>query len=147
MLGFLEDPAASTFMKPRIGSEIVTSRRQNAVGHWSIDVTRGESYPNPRGGSIVGGRYLLRDQRVEGRIIGAINVTILRKGAGKEMAIMSNIVVDPGYRRQGVATALIEEVVVDHPRVRLDSSMTEDGAALFGYAAQANESPPRRPKP
>ncbi|MFK4705719.1 ribosomal protein S18 acetylase RimI-like enzyme [Roseateles asaccharophilus] len=147
MLGFLEDPAGSTFMRARIGAEIVTSRRQSTVPHWSIYVTRGESYPNPRGGSIVGGRYLLRNQQADGKIIGAINVTILRKGAGKEQAIMSNIVVDPGYRRQGVATALIEQVVADHPRVLLDSAMTEDGAALFGYAKSVNEATPRRPRP
>lgn len=141
MLQFLEDPGMP-FMTRRIGHEIVVGKR--SVTNGFIQVTRGDCHPAPGGCQVTGGRYLMRDQRVGGRIVGAVNITVRVKGA-KTQAVVSNIVVDPGFRRQGVATRLVEEVLSDHPGLRVDSAMTQDGAAFFGYASPSPA--PRRARP
>ncbi|MEJ6002766.1 GNAT family N-acetyltransferase [Paucibacter soli] len=145
-MGFLDEPGTK-FVTPRIGYEIVTSRRQLAHDNWSIDVTRGQTFPTSEGARITGGRYLMRDRRVGGRIIGAINFTCIENAGGREKMILSNIAVDPSFRRQGVASRLLDEVVTDHPRACLDSSMTSDGAAFFGYAPGVANKAPKRLRP
>ena len=132
LLGFLEEPGHE-FMSRGIGQEVRVSRRP--MDHRVIDVTRGDSYPVAGGGQVTGGRYLMRDQAAGGRIVGALNYTLQTKAAGRQLAVVSNIVVAPDSRRQGIATRLLEELMDDHPGARVDSSMTADGAEFFGYSA------------
>lgn len=139
---FLEEPG-SVIMTSRIGAEILTGRRH--LGRQCIDVTRGPSYPSPRGGTVTGGRYLLRESGPGTRIIGALNYTLMAIGTKRE-AVLSNLVVASDHRRKGIATRLLEELLVDFPGARADSSMTTLGAAFMGYSANGSE-PARKPRP
>lgn len=144
MLVFLDEPGAA-MMTARIGVEIITGRRQS--GAHSIDVTRGEAYPAQDGGSVVGGRYLMREAGPGTAIIGALNYTLRRLGS-RQQAVVSNLVVAPGRRRQGVATRLLEQMLNDYPKASADTSMTTDGAAFLGYsAATKGSAPARRARP
>lgn len=132
MLFFLQE-IGSMPLTARIGTEVRVARRPDIGTTQFIDITRGETYKDRSGRKVTGGRYLLRDHRVGGRIVGAINHTIIDRGTKKPQVILSNIVVDKGWRRQGVATRLLQELLEDHPHARVDDSMTADGVAFFGY--------------
>lgn len=132
MLFFLHD-IGSPNMSARIGQEVRVARRPITGSTQFIDVTRGETYANRAGRKVTGGRYLMRDHRVGGRIIGALNYTLMDRGSKLPLVVLSNLVVDQGWRRQGVASRLLEELLEDHPQARVDDSMTPDGAAFFGY--------------
>jgi ribosomal protein S18 acetylase RimI-like enzyme len=140
LLGFLNEPG-DEFMSQRIGQEVRISRRP--AGNRVIDVTRGESYPFPGGWRVTGGRYLMRDIGAGGRIVGAINYTLRSKPSGRPLVVVSNIVVAPDSRRTKIATRLLEELLEDHPGARVDSSMTLDGAAFFGYTTALEPAPTR----
>jgi len=134
MLMFLEEVDGPN-MRVRIGTEVRIGRVHH--DHGVIDVTRGESYPGPSGRIVTGGRYLMRDSRVGGRIVGALNFTIMTRPGSRDQVVISNLVVDKGFRRQGVATKLLATLQETYPQARVDSSMTADGAAFFGYAPGA----------
>lgn len=138
LLGFLGE-TGTEFMTSRIGQEVRVARRP--LDNRVIDVTRGESYPVAGGGQVTGGRYLMRDQAAGGRILGALNYTLLSRAAGRSQAVVSNIVVAPDSRRRGIASMLLDELMEDHPGARVDTSMTADGAAFFGYGRAPAASP------
>lgn len=139
---FLEEPGGE-FMRHRIGPEVRVARRavENPKTAWQLDVTRGETFRSTSNGEVTGGRYLLRDPRVGGRIIGALNFNEARKSHARHQVIVSNIVVDKSFRRQGVATQLLRALLQDHPGARVDSSMTSDGAAFFGHSTDCAVQP------
>lgn len=119
----------------RVGHEVRVSRRP--AGNRVIDVTRCDSQLVVGGGHVAVGRYLLRERDPGGRILGALVYTVQSKASGRQLAVVTHVVVDPAARRQGVATKLLEEFTEDHPGARVVSTMTPDGAAFFGYAAAA----------
>lgn len=134
---FLEELGGPT-MSARIGQEVLTARR--SLGERCIDVTRGPSYPSPGGEQVTGGRYLLRDGGPGAPIIGALNFTLLGRGA-RAKAVVSNLVVASTHRRQGIATRLLDEMLSDHPAARADTSMTSLGAAFLGYGPSTAAAP------
>lgn len=137
---FLEELGGST-MVARIGQEILTARRH--LGARCIDVTRGPSYPSPRGDTVTGGRYLLRDGGPGASTIGALNYTLLGRGT-RAKAVVSNIVASASHRRQGIASRLLEEMLADFPAARADTAMTSLGAAFLGYSPAAAAAPATR---
>lgn len=144
---YLEEPG-NELLVARFGRETAIEVRpalSAALGDRRVRVERtvGETY-RVSGAAIVGGRYLAR--AVDGRIIGALNYT-LRSGVP---AVLSNLVVREGWRRQGLATELLAQFRSDYPAAVADSSLTDDGAAFLGYRrapALDIEQSPRRPRP
>lgn len=132
MMIFLQE-LGSLPITQRIGLEVRVARRPLSSTQF-IDITRGESFRNSGNRTITGGRYLMRDHRVGGRIVGALNYTRIDRGSKAPQVIVSNIVVDKNWRRQGVASRLLEELLEEFPQARVDTAMTIDGAAFFGYS-------------
>ena len=115
----------------RIGQE------QEVRREGSLLVLQGERY-NTREGWTQGLRYLRLE---EGVAVAALNLTRIKQGRTTQ-TLASNVYVDPDYRRQGLASALLAEAQNDYPKLRADSSMSLAGAALTGHGAPA---PVRRP--
>jgi GNAT superfamily N-acetyltransferase len=51
----------------------------------------------------------------------------------KQAPLVSRIFVMPEFRRQGIATRLLERAMRDFPKLALDGQLTREGAAFFGY--------------
>lgn len=129
-------PLFDASIADRIGIERLVRRDGRRV------VLQGERFGTRRGW-VQGSRYLILGPN--GRPIAALNVTERKEDGQRKVAIASNIYVLPEYRRQGLARSLLEDALRDHPRLCSDGSLTELGAALFGYAPPSAPAP-RRPK-
>lgn len=114
------DPVNSDRIKERMGKEVV----KNING--SIITTQGALF-GVSGNAVRGKRYLHVNDANE--IVAALNVTKV----GQKI-VVSNIYVRRDYRRQGLATQLIEFAKKEHPSLVVDSSLTQLGAMFFGYA-------------
>lgn len=115
------DPVDSSAMRERMGREKIVSL------FGSITKTAGTSFKSADGGTLVGGRFLFTGP--QGEFVGALNYTRMGRSV-----VVSNIYVRPDFRRQGIATRLIDAAVASFPKLRVDSGMTEMGADFFGHA-------------
>jgi GNAT superfamily N-acetyltransferase len=57
----------------------------------------------------------------------------VHKFGRKRPPIVERVFVMPEFRRQGIATALVEHALHDFPKLSLDGQLSEEGAAFFGY--------------
>lgn len=130
-------PPGSPDIQARLGLESVVFESP------ALLIAAGERFKT-RDGWVQGQRYLAKNDR--GSIVGALNVTRVKQGR-KESAIASNVFVDPGLRRQGVAAGLLQRALEDFPGLTADSSMSLAGAALTGHAPNPEVRPSRRPGP
>lgn len=130
MTVFLSD-VNSESIRSRIGHEKVVARAHvnEESFRGTLEITRGEDFPMRRG-VVRGMRYLLRDET--SRIVAAVNVS-----RTASQAIISNIVVDEGWRRRGLAAFLVHRVHEDYSELVVSNAMSHEGAALFGYDEHA----------
>lgn len=106
-------------------------------------VLRGECFRYPSGW-VQSHRYLLLAK--PGNDIQAALIVMHIARHEHLDSVISNIYVRPDHRRQGLARALIQSALADHPKLCVDSSMSLQGAALFGYASTALNLPPSAPR-
>lgn len=127
-------PGLTAFLAPPNDPQMVARMGEEKILRHQSDgmILEGERFKTRDGGWIQGRRYLALDPS-NGTPIGAANVT-LRKEGRKVEAVLSNIVVDPAFRRRGVASRLIQQALENYPKLRGDNTMTEEGAALMGHA-------------
>lgn len=127
------EPIDSERIHERIGTERVVKI------DGPITFTQGRRF-QMRDQTVQGGRYLFSN--AAGDIVGGLNYTRVGKNV-----VVSNIYVRPDCRRQGIATQLVQRALWDYPGLVVDSSLTEQGAALFGYAPGDEPKPARKPGP
>lgn len=134
-------PGLAMFLLPPNASEVVARLGQEKVLLHQADcmVLEGERYRTRGGDTVVGRRYLALLPS-SGEAIGALNVTVQKKGR-KTSAVASNVFVVPEHRRQGVASSLVKRALEDYPNLTVDNSMTAEGAKLFGKSAAPSVMP------
>lgn len=115
-------PVGDSSVASRIGEERVVRSEGDIL------VTEGERYRDRHRKLVYSGRYLLLDAT---GIYGSLNYSV----RGRE-CVVSNIFVDKMRRRQGCASRLVDAAKMDHPGIKVDSSMTLLGAQFFGYGPQ-----------
>lgn len=132
-LAMFLSPPNDPDMGARLGKEKVLLHQADCM------VLEGERYGTRTGGVVVGRRYLALEPS-SGQAIGALNITIQKKGR-KTIAVASNVFVAPEFRRQGVASSLVRRVQEEFPHLSVDNNMTQDGARLFGKDLSAALTP------
>lgn len=102
----MSDPLSSVLSRdyPNVGAEKATK-----CGNHCVKLT-------DQHGSV---RYILDDGT---KPIAAIQLMVKGKSA-----IIANIYVDPEYRRNGIATTLVELTKNDYPNIQYSENVTEDG--------------------
>ena len=92
------------------------------ISHWSKTVKVGDA-------TLEGHVLEYRDQR--GTLRGALQLHIIQMGRVTSTPTADSLVVDPSFRRQGIATQLAREALKGWPDLDLFSQQyTEDGAAF-----------------
>ena len=118
-------PVDDENMRERSGKEKIVDTGSVCTGRDSFQLTvaKGVTYRSASG-NVTSYRYLLSKG---GDFLACAQV--LQKG--REWTL-SNIFVRRDYRRQGVASALVERVRAERKGLHADSSLTNDGAAFMG---------------
>ena len=101
---------------PGANSAYTGDEKEVSSGSTHIIEYRGEF------GSI---RYLWLE---DGQTIGGIQLVT----SGRD-SVLSNVYVDPNYRRQGIASRLIEHAKKKHPRLQISPYFSPAGAGLMGF--------------
>jgi ribosomal protein S18 acetylase RimI-like enzyme len=92
------------------------------ISHWSKTIKAGET-------TLHGHVLEYRDQ--QGRLVGGLQLHIMQMGRETSTPTVHSVVVDPGFRRQGIATQLAREALRRWPDLDLFTQQyTEDGAAF-----------------
>lgn len=149
MLALLEE-VGGQLMAARIGREQSVEMRSDiavrrgtgrtAGAKLHLEITKGTEYRSATGSSF-GGRYLMR---VDGAgIVGMLGYTVIERHGGARQVVVSSLCVAPEWRRKGIASALLTMMTKDYPEATVDSAMTPDGAAFFGYASAKEMAPGR----
>lgn len=113
------------------------------AGRYFLQITEGQKFLFGDGKSRQGGRWLVHDvqdgaQGVSSTICAALNYTIERSPAkswqkSSKLTIISNLVVRDDYQGRGLASWLVKSFMAEHPKARIDTSLTHFGARFFGF--------------
>jgi predicted GNAT family acetyltransferase len=109
---YLDEINAPSMML-RMGKEKIISSKNG------LDITKSQ---------FGGGRIIKRND--SGEIVGALQYV---KSPDSNDVILSNIYTRPDFRKQGIASNLVNELKKKFNNVQVDSNMTEAGGKFFGY--------------